>query len=141
MEDKGIAEDAIESAGRWMKAAELNAGVGNYDSALYSLEMSAEIALKAVLLALRIDIPKTHNIADVFLQSVGEDKRASNAFGPNVGRMIETFRTLLELRSVSGYIYETRYNMGALKAKYESNIDDVVEIVDSCKKFVRQIVR
>jgi HEPN domain-containing protein len=138
MEDKKIAIDAIESAQRWLQAAKLNAKIGNYDSALYSLEMSTEIALKAVLLALGIDIPKTHNIADVFAKSVSSDKKALKAFKGEIDVTIDVFRSLLELRNISGYIYETRYNMNALKDKYDLYIKSSEEIIEICQGFVKE---
>lgn len=138
MEDKQIPGDAIGSAKRWLKSAELNAKAGNYDSALYSLEMANEIAFKAALMALGVDAPKTHNISDVFSKSVAADRKASKAFEGRLNAAIDTFRSLLELRSISGYIYETRYDVTALKGKYQSYAKLVEEVIIACEKVVRE---
>ncbi len=138
MEDKQVAADAIESAKRWLRSAELNAKAGNYDSALYSLEMANEIAFKAVLITLGVDAPKTHNISDVFAKSVSADKKASKIFEGRMDAAIDTFRSLLELRSISGYIYETRYDVRALKGKYNSYAKPVEDIVGTCEKAVKE---
>ena len=64
MEDKSIATDAIESAKRWLSSSSANAERGNYDLEVYSLEMSIEIALKALVFSTGTDVPKTHSIGD-----------------------------------------------------------------------------
>ncbi|EQD35113.1 HEPN domain protein, partial [mine drainage metagenome] len=119
MEYKGIAADAIGSAKRWLASAELNARHGSYDSALYSLEMSVEISMKAVLMCIGIDVPKTHAIGDIFASSVKSDKRIPKVFKEHVEESVDVFNALLGLRAASGYIFETKTTMEELKAKYE----------------------
>lgn len=138
MEDKQSAGAAIGSAKRWLRSAELNAKAGNYDSALYSLEMANEIAFKAVLMSLGVDAPKTHNISDVFSRSVGADRKASKAFEGRMDAAVDTFRSLLELRSISGYIYETKYDVIALKGKYRSYAKPVEDVIGVCEKVVKE---
>ncbi|MCL4380983.1 MAG: HEPN domain-containing protein [Candidatus Marsarchaeota archaeon] len=118
MEYKGIARNAIEGAKRWLISAELNAEHGSYDSALYSLEMSVEIAMKAVLLSIGIDVPKAHGIGDVFAASVRSDKRIPEEFKQQAAKTVEIFNALLGLRAASGYMFETNAKMEEFKAKY-----------------------
>ena len=47
---------------------------GNHNLAVYSLEMSMEIALKALLLGFDMDVPRTHNIGNLILKKLRESK-------------------------------------------------------------------
>ena len=141
MEHEGIAEEAIGSAKRWLVSAELNAGKGNYDSALYSLEMAVEISFKAVLLAMHMEVPKTHNVADVLAQAIGSDRAASAALAGKMDGMRDAFRSLLELRGISSYMYETRYDMKRLKGKYEAYLGPAEDAINACGSAVRQMAK
>ena len=133
MEHEGIAEEAIGSAKRWLVSAELNAGKGNYDSALYSLEMSVEIAMKAVLLSIGIDVPKSHRIGDVFAASVREDKRLPDEFKSHIGECTDIFNALLGLRAAGGYMFEAKTTMGELKDEYERYRKGAEDVVGLCE--------
>ncbi len=140
MEYKEIARDAIDSAKRWLVSADLNAGAGNFDSALYSLEMSVEISMKAVLLSINIDVPKEHRIGDIFDASINTDKRIPKEFRQHAADTVNIFNALLELRTASGYMFETKTTIKDLKVKYEYYKKDAKRIVEICAKTVHAIV-
>jgi HEPN domain-containing protein len=137
MEDKGIAADAIASAKRWLASAKANAAARNYDTALYSLEMAVEIALKALLFSLGADVPKTHFIGDFVMQIVKEDKHIPNELSGSINNIIETFNALVTLRSVSGYIFETRTLVHELKDKYDKYFKEAEKIITLCEKVTK----
>jgi HEPN domain-containing protein len=132
MEHEGIADEAVRSAKRWLVSAELNAGKGNYDSALYSLEMSVEIAMKAVLLSIGIDVPKSHRIGDVFTASVRDEKRLPEEFKRHVEECVDIFNALLELRAAGGYMFESKTTMDELRTEYERYRKDAENVVGLC---------
>lgn len=136
MEDKGIASDAIDSAKRWFTSAESNAGAGNYDTALYSLEMSVEIAFKGLLFALGADAPKSHSIGDLVIKSVRGNGRLPKELTAKIDGFVATFNALLSLRQASGYVFETRYDMRELKAEYRKYARDAEELIAECGKAV-----
>jgi HEPN domain-containing protein len=110
----------------------VNAGAGNYDSAVYSLEMSVEIAFKAVLLALGVEAPKTHAVGDALTIAVAGGMGIPKELKENVRDYVETFNALLDLRAAGGYMYEGSLSMDDLRRKYESNIAKAEKIVGLC---------
>ena len=54
-------KNAIDDANRWVISAEKNFDSGNYDIALYSMEMALEIAMKSFLIKNKIEYPKKHD--------------------------------------------------------------------------------
>ena len=141
MEDKGIAIEAIDSAKRWLSSAEINANAGNYDTALYSLEMSAEIAFKGLLFSLGVEVPKTHSIGDFVAEAIRGNGRLRKKFEGDVDKMISTFNALMDLRPVSGYIFETKSSLKELKKKYEEYRNDTEKIVKACGEVVNSVVK
>ena len=136
MEDKGIARDAIESAKRWLSSSIANAEAGNYDLAVYSLEMSTEIAMKALLFFTGVEAPKTHAIGDLVIKTVKEDTRLSKILGTEIDEFVHTFNSLSTLRSISGYIFETRSTMEDMKEKYEKLAKQTRRIVEMCDRAI-----
>jgi HEPN domain-containing protein len=132
MEDKGIARDAIDSARRWLGSARANASAGSYDTALYSLEMSVEIALKGLLFSLCVEVPKTHSIGDFVADAIKENGHLPKRFEGEADKMVSTFNALIGLRSVSGYMFETKSTMKDLKEKYEEYENDAEKVVELC---------
>lgn len=138
MEDKGVGPDAIESARRWLNSARINAAAGSYDAALYSLEMSVEIALKGLLFSLGRDVPKTHSIGDVVMDALRESKKLPKELAANPDKIVGLFNSLIALRPVSGYIFETKSSLRDLKGKYEKYVDEAEEIIEMCNKAVNR---
>ncbi len=136
MEDKSIAKDAIENAKRWLSSSSANAERGNYDLAVYSLEMSMEIALKALVFSAEADIPKTHSIGDRVMKIVREDVNLSRSIGGQIEEVVHTFNSLSTLRSISGYIYETRSTLEDMRKIYEKFARETARIVGLCEKAI-----
>lgn len=137
MEDKGIAGDAVASAKRWLNSAGRNAGGGDYDTALYSLEMSVEIALKAVLFALGLEVPRMRSISDLATEALKGDSRLPKEFREETDSMVGTFNALINLRPTSGYMFETTSTLTELKKKYEAYKGNAERTVDLCENAVR----
>ncbi len=137
MEDKGIAKEAIASAKRWLGSSRFNADAGNYDAALYSMEMAVEIAMKAVLYSIKTEVPKSHSIGDIFKDSVKNSGALPKELKENADKMVRTFNVLMDLRPTGAYIFETRSTLAELKKKYASYKDEAGKIIDLCDKAVR----
>lgn len=136
MEDKSIATDAIENAKRWLSSSSANAERGNYDLAVYSLEMSIEIALKALVFSTGMDVPKTHSIGDRVTKIVMEDVNLARRLGGEIDEFVHTFNSLSTLKSISGYIYETRSTLDDMRRTYEKFAREVTRIVGLCDKAI-----
>ena len=85
---------------------EINAG----PKILYSLEMGVELSIKALLLYHGIDFPKSHNILAAVVSLLSSDKIDDDEIRENAELIISTFHALLDLRSASGYSYESSYS-------------------------------
>lgn len=140
MEDSGIALAAVGSAKRWLASAKAAAGIGSYDSALYALEMSIEISLKAVLFSLGMDVPKSHAIGDVFSYAVKENRSVPKELRNGLDGILDTFNALLELRAASGYIFETKTSLEGLKAKYDRYVGEVESASRVCEASVKSVL-
>ncbi len=122
----------MAAAKRWLASAKASAGLGNYDNALFSLGMSVEVALKAVMYSLGVDVPKTHSIGDLLEAAVGQS-RVPKKFKADLGATIATFNELLALRSASGYSFETRATLEGLHRKYDSLVERAEVVVKLCE--------
>jgi HEPN domain-containing protein len=140
MENAGISAAAMASAERWLNSARINAKAGSYDTAIYSLEMSVEIALKALLLALGTDVPKSHAIGDLVLESVQGNRRLPKELVENAGSIVRLFNSLVSLRPVSGYAFETKSGLKELRARYERHVGEAENAVELCGKAVSSIL-
>ena len=107
----------------------------NHDNALFSLEMAVEVALKAVMYSLGVDIPKTHAIGDLLEAAVGQG-RVPKRFKAELGATIATFNALLALRSASGYSFATRATLEGLRRKYDSLVERAEAVVKLCEEAV-----
>ena len=139
MENKEIAGEAILSARRWLESSQATAKDGNYDVAIYGLEMSVEIALKAVMLSIGVETPKIHAIGDAFAKVVKENGRVPLEFSSSLTETIGTFNKLLELRSVAGYMFESGDEFANFEKQYNALEGSACRVVAMCEKAVRSI--
>ena len=109
MVNQNLAERALADAEEWLQSAnklrEINAG----PKILYSLEMGVELSIKALLLYHGIDFPKSHNILAAVVSLLSSDI-IDDEIRENAELIISTFHALLDLRSASGYSYESSYS-------------------------------
>ena len=109
MVNQNLAERALADAEEWLQSAnklrEINAG----PKILYSLGMGVELSIKALLLYHGIDFPKSHNILAAVVSLLSSDI-IDDEIRENAELIISTFHALLDLRSASGYSYESSYS-------------------------------
>ncbi len=133
----GEAKSAIKDAKEWLKSARLMKENGLYGKAVYALEMSLEIAMKAVLIATHKDFPKKHDISDLLEDAVLIDKKKfPNKFVDELDEMKSVFSDLLRLRNIGGYSFRSGSAEGLLKKEAADKIDSVEKFVDLCEKAV-----
>ncbi len=125
MENQRV-EAAIQDSDRWFRSAELQYAGKIYDKALYSLEMSLEIAMKAFFISCEMDFPKSHNIGDSFAGAVKRmGKMTPKGFRDNAAGIIDTFQALLNYRNASGYSFDGRIGQEEFRRKYEETLPGV----------------
>jgi HEPN domain-containing protein len=131
---------ALESSEMWLHTAEAAFEKKLYPSSLYALEMAAEIALKAVLAAMHVDVPKTHNVAQI-LKGIFEEKRGllPKEFSDNEEFVMGVLSDLLLLRNPAGYAYETNISTSEFRSKAEEYIGKTKRVLKLAKIAVEHI--
>jgi HEPN domain-containing protein len=130
---------AIEAAKDWLKSAELNLNAGMPAQSLYSLEMAVEIAFKAVLISLDIEVPKVHDIEKTIRAHIAVDGRMPKWFLDELEDYLSTFGTLLELRMPAGYVFEQGFKKEGIEQEAKMLIPKCRKILQSCEKVVKAI--
>jgi HEPN domain-containing protein len=121
----------IESAEEWLDMADLALSKKLYEQSLYAMEMASEIALKGVLMAIKISVPKTHNIGDTVRTYLYGNQKLSQEFLEHLPTFLEDFKTLLELRPAVGYGFESRLSHDELASK-------AIMLMPRCTKLVKE---
>ncbi len=130
------ATDIMNGSKRWLKSCDANAKNKLYGIALYSLEMSVEMALKAVLYKLGMEVPKAHNIAGQIRAAIRENRHAGEGLKARIDKITDVFSALIEYRAPSGYAFEYNYTENEFKRKLGEIYPEAKEIVELCDKFV-----
>lgn len=132
--EKIVSKKAMESATRWFDLASAGVKQKDYDGALYCLEMSLEIGMKAILLSKNKEVPKTHNILDAFI-SVVNDNKIMDIYKELDG-IKDAFNLLIKFRNVSGYMFESTASLEDLKIVIDRVYDKVKTYIDLFKKVI-----
>ncbi len=136
--EKDRIDAALETSSLWFKAAEDTRRGGSYNVSLYSLEMSLEIMLKAILMATRADPLKTHDIGNVVKRVLDEFKN-KNIDQKAVTEIVDLFYILLGLRNESGYMYDSRTSNTMLKELVDKYFEAVRKSLETCKHIIKSL--
>ena len=130
----------IESARFWIASAHATLKISVYTTAMYSAEMAAEIALKGVLVALGMDIPKAHDIVPLMKASF-EEKRTllPKEFLEKERFMFTTLKMLVDLRPLVGYAHEGNIDEKKIRTEAPEYVKKAEEIVELCGKAIAHI--
>ncbi len=129
--------DAFDDAQRWLNSAMRSGDAGDYNLGIYGLEMSVEIALKAVLIALRVDYPKVHDILPTVRFAIKENySKLPAEFISNESFILDTLRELLKLRGPAGYTFNSNIKIMDLESDYKGYLKDSIKILNLCKKSI-----
>ncbi len=118
-------KSALDNAFRWYSTAQEAYVAKNYDNAVYALEMSLEIGLKAILIRNGVEYPKIHDVSGVvrpFL-TVGTNKNRTDQ--STIDKMLGSFQVLLMYRNAAGYMFSNNVSMDTLKRVADDNIKKV----------------
>ena len=105
MNTEELAMLGIGRASRWLQGAKRAREDGRWDDVVYSSEMAAEQALKAVLIFYGMDYPKEHDVSDAILQIRGREGLPS-WFREQIEGMAEAIAELADQRGLAGYGFE-----------------------------------
>ena len=131
-----LAERALADAEEWLQSAEKLIEINAGPKILYSLEMGVELSLKALLLYHGIDFPKTHNILAAVVNLISSDKFDDPNIKENGELIFSTFHALLDLRSASGYAYESSYSSEFFIEKAKEYAEPASQVLALVKRHI-----
>jgi HEPN domain-containing protein len=131
-----LAERALADAEEWLQSAEKLMEINAGPKILYSLEMGVELSLKALLLYHGIDFPKTHNILAAVVNLISSDKFDDPNIKENGELIFSTFHALLDLRSASGYAYESSYSSEFFIEKAKEYAEPASQVLALVKRHI-----
>ena len=131
-----LAKRALADAEEWLQSAEKLKEINAGPKILYSLEMGVELSVKALLLYHGIDFPKTHNILAAVVKLVSSDDFDDAKIKENSELIFSTFHSLLDLRSASGYSYESSFSNDFFIEKAKEYAEPASQILRLVKRHV-----
>ena len=117
----GKSKSAIESAEAWLRTAEITRKNEDYGISAYSLEMSLEITLKAVLMALNVNYPKVHDITIALRKQFKSNKKISVEDANRFNEYMFVLSDLIRLRPIGGYFFDDANDKAS-----EKELEDLV---------------
>ncbi len=123
----------IESMEHWYSVADSSIKLGNYDTAVYGMEMALEIGLKGLLEKNKVEYPKIHDVTAV-LRGRSSRVKLSSQLSVKMDGILETFQILLKYRNDAGYMFSSTSSSAALKEVAIDNDRKVREYLDLIKK-------
>jgi HEPN domain-containing protein len=123
---------AMANAETWLGSANSNYRDKHFSASLYSLEMSAEIALKAVLLSVNVNVPRIHDVSAIVIKYSNENKKLAK-IKENEKFVREVFSDLLMFRNSAGYMFEYRKSEKEFKELIEEYLPQVKLLLGICK--------
>lgn len=130
---------AIEAANDWLKTAEASLKVGLYEQSLYSMEMSVEIAFKAVLLSLNVEYPKIHDITEIARYHLSGNGKLPKAFKEGLQDYLATFNLLLGFRPIVAYGFGERFQGEDFKGRARRLLPECKKIISACEKAIKAV--
>ena len=134
-----VVKKTIEVARDWLQTAEAALGAEKYGQSLYSLEMAVEIAFKAVLESVHVEVPKVHDIRKVIMTFLAGNKKMPKDFLDQLEDYLLTFEGLLRIRSMVGYGFESNMDEAQLASKARKLIPKCSKIVSSCEDAIKKV--
>ena len=124
---------AIEVARDWLVTAEISSKAKMYEQSLYAMEMSVEIAFKAVLLSFKHDAPKVHDISEIAREYLAGNRKLPKEFLEGLEGYLNTFNVLLGFRPIVGYGFEERFEKWDFSVEARRLLPECTKIVSACE--------
>jgi HEPN domain-containing protein len=105
------------------------------------MEMSVEIAFKAVLRSLSIEFPKVHDITDAAREYLSGNGKLPGGFREGLQDYIATFNSLLGYRPIVGYGFDERFQNVDFEEKAKRLLPKSKEVVLACEAAIKKMRR
>lgn len=131
----------IDMAKDWLQTASLALDAKKYAQVAYSMEMAVEIALKAVLIAIHVEVPKVHDIRKTAKMFLTGNKAVPKSFLEGLDDILATFETLLRIMPIVGYGFESGATGNEIREQAEKLLPKCTRIVEECERAIRHAER
>ena len=136
MVNRELASKALKNADEWLLSAKELDKIRVPSKVLYSLEMGVEMSLKALLIYHGIDFPKSHNILPVVSSLISSSEFDDTEIKKYSNEIFSTFHALLDIRSASGYSYESSFDNEFFLEKANRYADPAFHIFELIGKHI-----
>lgn len=102
---------------------------------VYSSQMCVEMSVKSVLLSVGIDYPKGHDVSDVFLQLVDQEKVPA-WFRKEAPKIADIVAKLAEQRGLAGYGFEQGVTAEYFRGYAPEALRSAKKVHSDCKKLL-----
>ncbi|MCL5990363.1 MAG: HEPN domain-containing protein [Candidatus Thermoplasmatota archaeon] len=136
MVNRELASKALKNAEEWLLSAKELDKTKVPSKVLYSLEMGIEMSLKALLIYHGIDFPKSHNILPVVANLISSSEFDDTEIKKYSNELFSIFHALLDIRSASGYSYESSFDNEFFLEKANRYVDPAFHIFELIRKHI-----
>jgi HEPN domain-containing protein len=134
-----LVKTAIEVAMDWLATAEMSLKDKRYEQSLYSMEMSVEIAFKAVLISLKHEVPKVHDISEIAREYLAGNQKLPEGFLGGLEDYLSTFNILLGFRPIVGYGFGEKFEKWDFSAEAKRLLPECTKIVSACDGAIKSV--
>ena len=139
MVNRELASRALKNAEEWLLSSKELDKAKVASKVLYSLEMGVEMSLKALLIYHGIDFPKSHNILPVVANLISSSEFDDTEIKVSSNEIFSTFHALLDIRSASGYSYESSFDNEFFLEKANRYAEPAFHIFELIKKHINAV--
>ena len=111
-----------------------------YSKSLYELEMSLEVSIKAIFIALNLEFPKEHNVG-LKLKEVYNSHNGSfpGDFSEDLDDITEIFYYLLKQRNAAGYSFESSFTEEDFRNSIKQHFGEAEKAIKKCMETATKI--
>ena len=139
MKNFDTSKGAMERAYRWHQSAIRAYEDERWDDVVYSLEMSVEQALKAMLILFGIEYPKKHDISNIYIEL--KEKQIPDWFKDKIDNQADLLKDLVRLRGNAAYGYVAGLKKNDFKEDASNFKKPVKDLIEDCNKLLIEFLR
>lgn len=124
-----VAKKALDNSLRWLTRSESSFQSGDYDIAIYELEMAGEVALKSLIMSKGFEIPKRHDVSTIIRSLVRNEKIVQDDRKDEFEGYLDSFEHVARVRGDAGYSYESSSDLEDFKLIYERHVEGSKKLV------------
>lgn len=134
MNNFNTSKGAVERGFRWYQGAIRAYEDERWDDVIYSLQMSIEQALKAILILFGIEYPKKHDVSTIYVEI--KQKQIPEWFKEKIDNQLDILKVLIKLRGKAAYGYVDGLKKDDFKDDASNFKDPVKDVIEDCDKLV-----